>query len=342
MSGRQESKTREPLVGVWLLIVCACVLAMVVIGGATRLTDSGLSITEWDLTKGLTPPLSDARWAEEFSLYQRTTEYQLQNRGMSLTEFQYIYWWEWGHRFLGKMMGLIFAAPFFFFLATGRLKGRFWPVLGLFALGGLQGAIGWWMVTSGLWSGLDVSPIRLAVHLGMAFAIAALALWLALDAFGWPRATSRLPAPVWGPPAFLVLLFVQVILGAFLAGSDGGAAYADWPTIGGQVWPDGALNGAPIWENHASQHLLHRTSGYLVALSALGLAWAASRGEGAARNTGLALGGLAVMQAGLGIATVLAVSPLGLSLAHQFGAAALWLFGVTLWKSGGGNIIPVS
>ncbi len=335
MSGGQGLKAREPLVGIWLVVVCACVLAMVVIGGATRLTDSGLSITEWDLSKGLTPPFSVERWAEEFALYQRTAEYQLQNRGMSLGEFQYIYWWEWGHRFLGKMIGIVFALPFAFFAFTRRLRGRFWPVLGLFALGGLQGAIGWWMVTSGLAGRLDVSPIRLAVHLGMAFAIAALALWLALDAFGWPRKPSKLSAPAWAPPAFLGLLFVQVIFGAFLAGSDGGPAYADWPMIGGQLWPSGAFAGPPIWENHASQHLLHRTTGYLVALFALVLAWRGLSGDGVAKPAALTLGGLALAQAGLGIATVLSVSPLGLSLAHQFGAVALWLCVVVLWKTRG-------
>ncbi|GAM99460.1 heme A synthase [alpha proteobacterium U9-1i] len=336
MESAQESKTQQPpnqpLVGIWLLLVCMFVLAMVVVGGATRLTDSGLSITEWDLGKGLTPPLSDARWAEEFALYQRTTEYQLQNRGMSLAEFQSIYWWEWGHRFLGKMIGLVFALPFAFFWATGRLRGRFAPVLVLFALGGLQGAIGWWMVTSGLWSGLDVSPIRLAVHLGMAFVIAGLALWLALDCFGWPRASTP-SVPVWAPPAFLALLFAQVILGAFLAGSDGGAAYADWPLIGGQVWPSGAFEQTPLWQNHASQHLLHRTTGYLVALLAVAIAFLSRNGKGAGEKVGVALGLLALAQAGLGVATVLAASPVSLSLAHQFGAAALWLTGVAVWKA---------
>lgn len=332
MANGQESKTQQPLVGIWLLVVCAFVLAMILVGGATRLTDSGLSITEWDLTKGLTPPLTAERWAEEFGLYQRTTEYQLQNRGMSLADFQSIYWWEWGHRFLGKMIGLVFALPFAFFWATGRLRGRFAPVLALFTLGGLQGAIGWWMVTSGLWSGLDVSPIRLAVHLGMAFVIAAFALWLALDCFGWPRA-SKFAAPAWTPPAFLALLFVQVILGAFLAGSDGGPAYADWPLIGGQAWPTGAFEGDPVWLNHATQHLLHRTTGYLVAAFALMIAFRSLRGEGPERKLGLALGGLALAQAVLGIATVLAVSPLSLSLGHQFGAAALMLTGVALWRA---------
>ncbi|MDX2277048.1 MAG: COX15/CtaA family protein [Hyphomonadaceae bacterium] len=324
---------RQPLVGVWLLIVCAAVFAMILVGGATRLTDSGLSITEWDLTKGLTPPLTAERWAEEFSLYQRTAEYQLQNRGMSLAEFQYIYWWEWTHRFLGKMLGVLFAVPFFFFWATGRLKGRFWPTLALFALGGAQGAIGWWMVTSGLWSGLDVSPYRLAVHLGMAFAIIGLSLWLALDAFQWPCKPSKLGAPLWAPAGLLVLLFAQILLGAVLAGADGGMAYADWPTIGGAFWPHGAFE-VQLSADHAGQQLLHRSAGYLAGLAAVTLsvsAWA--RGEGIARTAALIVGGLAVLQVVLGILTILTGSHLGLSLTHQLNAALLWLAAIVVMRT---------
>ncbi len=319
---------RDAWVGAWLLVICALVLAMIVVGGATRLTDSGLSITEWDLGKGLTPPLSDARWAEEFALYRQTTEYQLQNRGMSLDEFQFIYWWEWGHRFLGKVIGVVFALPFFAFWATGRLRGRFWPVLGLFALGGLQGAIGWWMVTSGLWSGLDVSPIRLAIHLGMAFLILGMSLWLALDAFGRSFA-SKLGAPIWAPFALAALIFVQVLMGALLAGADAGPAYADWPMIGGEWVPATAFALDPFWhnftENHAGQHLVHRSLGYAVALAALALAGAAFlRGEGHARRWALVVGALAFGQAALGVVTVITGAHLHVALTHQVGAAVLW------------------
>ncbi|HRE45957.1 MAG TPA: COX15/CtaA family protein, partial [Terricaulis sp.] len=183
MSAEDIWPPRAPAVGWWLLVVAALTLAMILVGGATRLTESGLSITEWDLGKGLTPPLSDARWAEEFSLYQRTTQYQELNFGMSLEQFKSIYWWEWGHRFLGKVLGVVYALPFFFFLFTGRLRGRFRLTILLFVLGGLQGGIGWWMVTSGLFERTEVSPVRLAVHLGMALVILALSLWVALGAF---------------------------------------------------------------------------------------------------------------------------------------------------------------
>lgn len=333
MIDARKPALRQPLVATWLIVVCVCVLAMVVVGGATRLTDSGLSITEWNLAKGLMPPLSAARWAEEFALYRQSAEYQLQNRGMGLGEFQYIYWWEWAHRFLGKMMGLVFALPFVLFTVTGRLRGRFGATLVLFALGAAQGAIGWWMVTSGLAGRVDVSPIRLAVHLGMAFAILALALWLALDALGWPRRASKLGAPNWAPALLLAALFAQIILGAILAGADGGRAYADWPTIGGELWPRGAFEGA-LTENHATQQLLHRSLGYLAGLFAVALALSAVRtGEGAARTTALLVGALAALQVALGVATLLTGSHLALSLAHQANAALLWLATIGLVRA---------
>jgi cytochrome c oxidase assembly protein subunit 15 len=324
---------REPWVGVWLVTICVLVLAMILVGGATRLTDSGLSITEWDLGKGLTPPMSEARWAEEFALYQRTVEYQTQNRDMSLAAFQYIYWWEWGHRFLGKAIGVAFALPFVFFWATGRLRGRFWPVLGLFALGALQGAIGWWMVTSGLFSAVNVSSVRLAIHLCMAFAILGVGFWLALEALGWPARPSASGAPDVAAAALVPVLFVQVMFGAFLAGDHGGAAYQDWPQIGGEWLPARAFELEPIWrnftQNYAAEHLMHRTTGYLAALLALGLAaLALARGEGPARATGLLLGAMALGQASLGVWVVVSGSPWPLSLLHQGGAALLWLAAV--------------
>lgn len=321
---------REVWVGRWLLVICALVLAMILVGGATRLTDSGLSITEWNLEKGLTPPLTQARWDEEFALYRNTTEFMEQNSEMTLGEFQYIYWWEWGHRFLGKMLGLVFLLPALFFLFTGRLRGRFRVTLTLFALGAAQGAVGWWMVTSGLFARVDVSPVRLAVHLGMALIILALALWVALGAFAWPRKTSERAIARWAPFFLMALIFAQAMLGALLAGSDGGRAYADWPWIGGEWIPSSAFALEPIWlnftEDHATQHLLHRTAGYLVALAAIVLSlWGALRGQGAVRVAALTVGALALVQAILGILTVVTYSPLSLSLLHQAGAAALWM-----------------
>lgn len=316
-------RSADPWVAGWLFILCAFVVVMVLVGGATRLTDSGLSITEWNLSKGLTPPLTDSRWAEEFALYQRTTEYQLQNRGMALDEFQSIYWWEWGHRFLGKMVGLVFAIPFFVFLAMGRLKGRVWPILGLGVLGGLQGAIGWWMVTSGLFSGLDVSPVRLAVHLGMAFLILGFGLHLALDVAGLRREAGGAGFSPWLSLGLCGLAFAQILAGALLAGTDSGAAYQDWPTIGGALIPD--LSGAFL-QNHAALQFLHRGLGYLTALAAIGLAfWAFRRGAGKARLAQAIAGAIAAAQALLGIVVIVTGSHLALSLAHQGGAIVFWL-----------------
>jgi cytochrome c oxidase assembly protein subunit 15 len=330
---------RDPLVGGWLLLICACVVAMVIVGGLTRLTDSGLSITEWRLGKGLQPPQTDARWAEEFRLYQQTTEYRLQNRGMSLAAFQTIYWWEWAHRFIGLMTGLAFALPFLAFWTTGRLKGRFWPVLGLFALGAAQAAIGWWMVESGLFGRLDVSPVRLAVHLGLAFAILAIALRLALAAFGWPRAASWFGAAP-RPIAWLVVgaLFLQVLLGALLAGNDAGGAYTDWPTIGGEwlpaTWDVFSLPAAieDLW----ALQFNHRVFGYVAALLCVSVALAALlRGRGPARGLALTLGGLALAQTALGAANVVTGSGLVLSSLHQAGAIALWLTAIALTRAVG-------
>jgi cytochrome c oxidase assembly protein subunit 15 len=321
---------RQRLVGIWLLIICALVFAMIMVGGATRLTDSGLSITEWNFMKHVIPPMNEAAWRQEFLLYQQTMEYQSQNNGMSLDEFRQIYWWEWAHRFLGQTLGLVFLLPALAFFFTGRLRGRFRVTALLFVLGGLQGAIGWWMVTSGLFDRLDVSPVRLAIHLAMAFVILSIALWAALGAFVWPSQKTEAGVWRWAPFALMALIFTQVMLGALLAGSDGGKAYADWPTIGGEWIPSSAFSLEPFLSNfteeHATQHLLHRTTGYLVAFVALLLSLVGLiRGQGDARWALGLVGLVAALQAGLGIMTVLAASPLSLSLLHQAGAAILWM-----------------
>jgi heme a synthase len=329
---------RDTGVGIWLLCVCALVVAMILVGGATRLTDSGLSITEWDLGKGVVPPLSDAAWAEEFALYRQTTEYQVVNQGMSLSEFQYIYFWEWGHRFLGKVIGLVFAIPYFFFLATGRLKGRLGAVTALFALGGLQGAIGWWMVTSGLGDvdRVDVSSVRLAVHLGMAFAIIGIAYMLALQALGFGRDTGVSGgAPRWAGLFYVKLLFVQIIVGALVAGIDAGRSASDWPTMLGQWFPAAYAQLEPfsrnLIENGVAAQFNHRVLGYLVMALGLWISLAAMlSGPGHGRTLGALTAVLLTGQVALGIATVVNHAPLWLCLLHQGGAVALWLASLAL------------
>lgn len=327
-----RATTPDPLVGVWLAVVCALVAAMILVGGATRLTDSGLSITEWDVMKHFVPPLTERGWQEEFDLYRRTTEYQVQNRGMALDEFRFIYLWEWGHRFLGQTVGLVFGLPFLLFWATGRLKGRLLPVAVLGAMGALQGAIGWWMVTSGLYGRLDVSSVRLAVHLGMAFLILGLGFWLMRDAFS-PRRRKTLRPDGW-TVAFAVALYAQILLGALVAGADAGRAYSDWPTIGGRWIPDYAGYGS-VWaqftENLAAVQFHHRVTGYAVAALAIWLAVRARRGPA------LHVAALTVAQAGLGIATVMIGAPLWISLMHQGLAILLWLGAIALVR---GSMIP--
>ncbi len=315
--------------GVWLLLVCAMLVAMILLGGATRLTDSGLSITEWQPISGAIPPLSSAAWEGAFRKYQATSEYRLQNAGMSLADFKVLFLWEWAHRVLGRAIGLVFTVPFCLFLVQGRLRGRAWACLGLLALGGLQGAVGWWMVQSGLSARLDVAPYRLATHLGLAFVILGLALLLALKALGWPDAKASMGPRRAAWLGFVALLFFQILAGAAVAGSDAGRAYTDWPTLGGAWIPPGYGQFQPFWgtvfENQAVVQFHHRMLGYGVAAAALWLGLAAwRRGSGMGRMLGAGLAAAALWQVLLGIATVLKAAPLGLSLAHQGGAILLW------------------
>jgi cytochrome c oxidase assembly protein subunit 15 len=310
---------RERWVGIWLLVVCALVLAMILVGGATRLTDSGLSITEWNFMKHLVPPLTAEGWAEEFALYQRTTEYQLQNRGMSLAEFQSIYWWEWGHRFLGQVIGFAFLLPALFFFFTGRLRGRFRVTLLLFALGALQGAIGWWMVASGLADRVTVSPYRLAVHLLLALAIYAGALWVALDLI---RGRARPHDAGAGALGFTLLVFLTIAAGAFVAGNRAGMIYNTFPLMDGRLIPDPYVDPAlgawrSLFEGFAAVQFNHRVMAIATSVAAFAL-WLRHRTAVVA-----AVPLVALLQLALGIATLLLVVPIPLAAAHQAGAVAL-------------------
>lgn len=313
----------------WLFIVALFVCAMILVGAATRLTDSGLSITEWKPISGAIPPLSDEAWQRDFELYQQTTEYQVQNRGMSLEEFRTIFWWEWGHRQLGRMIGLVFAVPLLIFWLQGKLSASLKPrLLGLLVLGGLQGAIGWWMVASGLVDRLDVSQYRLATHLGMAFLILAGSLWLALEARYGPPAVRVGKLTGWALGLW-AMVFVQILLGAFVAGLDAGLIYNTWPLMNGELIPGDYLGGLDfipaIFESHAAVQMNHRWMAYLV-LIATGvfafLIWREPRVS--LKPFMVILPALVLAQATLGIATLLAVVPIGLALAHQAGAVLLF------------------
>lgn len=317
-------------VSVWLLIVAAMICLMILIGGATRLTDSGLSITEWKPISGAIPPISQTDWEEEFALYQQTTEFQVQNHTMTLDEFRFIFWWEWGHRQLGRLIGLVFAVPLLIFWLRGDLTARLKPrLLGLLVLGGLQGAIGWWMVASGLVDRLDVSQYRLATHLGMAFLLLAATVWTYLDARNGapPVRSGRMTGWFAG---LLALVFIQIIMGAFVAGLDAGRIFNTWPLMNGQLIPEGYLAGhsflAAIFESHAAVQMQHRWMAYLVTLAVGVTAYLLYREPRVVlKPFMIILPALTIGQVALGIATLLAVAPLGLSLMHQGGAILLFI-----------------
>ena len=326
----------------WLLAIAAMVVAMILIGGATRLTDSGLSITEWAPISGAVPPLSAADWAEEFELYKRTTEYQTVNRGMSLADFQFIYWWEWGHRQWGRLMGLAFALPLAFFWWTGRLTPYLKPrLLLLLAMGASQGAIGWWMVRSGLTQRVDVSHYRLAVHLTMASVIFAYALWLARAGMARSQAGSR-----WQPAALVILVLAQIALGGLVAGLDAGLAYNTWPLMDGALVPAG-LNPtgdlARLFDDAKTVQFVHRMSAYLLlAATAAHALDARLRFGGAYARGALVLLALVVAQAMIGVATLVTQVPIGWALAHQLGAIVVLGHAVLHWRAVGPMTAGVS
>ncbi len=315
----------------WLLLVAALVFCMVVVGGATRLTDSGLSITEWQPILGAIPPLNGADWQSSFAKYQATPQYAIVNAGMSLAEFKFIYWWEWTHRFLGRFIGFAFAVPFVgFWLARMLRPGFALKLLGVLALGALQGAIGWYMVMSGLVDRVEVSQYRLALHLLTAFSILALLVWLALDVGPAPdrtRAPTLARGALWGARLLFVLVFVQAGLGALVAGLRAGLTYNTWPLMDGRLVPEGLGTLSPwyinLFENITTVQFDHRVMAYAVAAFALGNAIVLARSgrdERAVGSAGL-LAAAILVQMGLGIWTLLAAVPLALGLAHQAGAA---------------------
>lgn len=320
----------------WLMVLFAMVLAMIALGGATRLTGSGLSITEWAPVTGTLPPLNHADWQSEFEAYKQIPQYTEVNAGMSLSEFQYIYLWEWSHRLLGRLIGLVWAVGFLFFWATGRIPAG-WKsrLLAVGALGGLQGAIGWWMVSSGLVEGMTrVASYRLATHLGIAFVILGLIAWYALQLSRSEaeliRARRAGEAKLFGMSTGLLhLTFLQILIGALVAGIDAGRTYTGWPTMGGEwipaaIWDD-TLGWRNFFENPALVQFIHRMTGYLVAIFAV-VVWMRSRKS----PHKVTRGAFTVMivavaaQVALGIMNVIHASPLDLALSHQVGAVVLF------------------
>lgn len=314
-------------VAIWLLVVAALVFAMVVVGGVTRLTRSGLSIVEWRPVTGAIPPLTEQQWLVEFDKYRQTPEYRQVNRGMTLDGFKNIFYVEWAHRLLGRLIGLVFLLPLLYFALRKRIERALVPKLvGIFILGGLQGALGWYMVKSGLVDIPRVSPYRLTAHLGLAIAIYAWTLWIALDLL-YPKTNAKPPRHLrrlgWG---VTTLVGITILAGGFVAGTKAGFAFNTWPLMYGQLVPEGMFALAPWWtnlfENIPTVQFNHRMLAYAVLIAVAIYGWLGLREKlDAHARTGFVLLPIAaLLQVLLGIATLLLAVPVALGAAHQGGA----------------------
>jgi cytochrome c oxidase assembly protein subunit 15 len=334
-SPERNAQRRAPAGGpnaiaAWLLACCALVFAMVVVGGVTRLTHSGLSITEWQPIVGTLPPLSTADWNEAFAKYRATPEYAQVNKGMSLDAFKSIFWWEYFHRLLGRAIGLAFLVPLVWFVARGRITQGYAPRLfAIFVLGGLQGALGWYMVQSGLVDDPRVSQLRLTAHLGLAFLILGAMFWTALSLLR-PRA-PRGPGRTWIAGGLVALVLLMVLSGGLVAGIRAGFAYNTFPLMNGRIVPQEILLLEPwyrnFYNNMATVQFVHRAIALLLAVSITWSWWHTHRtadpGSGTRRAATMLLAML-IVQVSLGVATLLLVVPLPLAAAHQAGAVLLF------------------
>lgn len=319
----------------WLYAMAAFVLLMVVVGGITRLTESGLSITSWKPISGAIPPLSDADWQAEFEAYQQIPQYRVNNTWMTLDDFKYIFFWEYLHRLLGRLLGLLFIVPFGIFLVQKRFTPQLaWPLLGLFLLGAFQGALGWWMVSSGLTELTSVSQYRLAAHLA-----AASLLFIALIYVPRTLEPGRVRGQVrvghfWWAGGLLALIILQIAVGAFVAGLDAGMGYNTWPLMDGAIIPSGLGVMEPAWrnlfENALTVQFIHRGIAYAIVLYVGAMLWRQHRAGGFAGVHGWQprLSALVLVQVVLGIMTLLHAVPISLAVGHQ--ALAFMLAGITV------------
>lgn len=323
---------RPDLIARWLWTIAALVFLIVVVGGITRITESGLSITEWKPVSGAIPPLNEAAWLHQFDLYKQTTQYQTVNQHMTLSDFKFIFFWEWVHRLIGRVIGVAFALPLAWFAWKRMIPAGYGPrLIALFLLGGLQGAIGWWMVTSGLVGRTEVSHYRLAIHLMNAFLILAVTVWTALDMHRLARGEVGKVLPTRFGWIALAMLTVQLTWGAFVAGLRAGHVSADWPKMNAAEWyPSGVQYIEPMWRNFIDNpivtHFFHRWWAWAVAIVLVMLALKAMRSghRGVAIGLKIAL----VAQIALGIFTVLSGVELWIAVTHQAVAAILLIFAV--------------
>jgi len=335
---RNSQENNRGAIQIWLKILFSLVVVMILVGGLTRLTDSGLSITEWRPITGALPPLSSENWLLEFEKYKQIPEYELQNKGMSLSEFKFIYWWEWGHRQLGRVIGLVWLIGFITFFALRKIpNGWTGSLFFVGILGGLQGAVGWWMVSSGLTGTmLDVASYRLATHLGLAFVILGYLTWFILllgrsEKILLQSRRNMDPKFVSLSTGLLHLTFLQILVGALVAGIDAGRNYVDWPLMAGGFLPPDPFELSPWWRNFFEDdglvQFMHRMIGYTLFFFCF-FAWRRSRSSGNSTlkfsfNVILAI---AFFQMVLGIATVMYAAPWEIAIIHQFGAILLWIF----------------
>jgi len=322
-------------VAAWLFVCCALVFAMVVVGGVTRLTHSGLSITEWQPIVGTLPPLTDAQWQEAFDKYRQTPEYRQVNQGMALAEFKGIFWWEYFHRLLGRMIGAVFFLPLLWFTVRRRIpRGHAWKLAGIFVLGGLQGAMGWYMVKSGLVDDPRVSQFRLTAHLGLALLIFAAMSWVGLS-LAYPQRAAAGTAAQHAARRWAFgltgLVFVMALTGGFVAGIRAGFAYNTFPLMNGDLIPPELFMIEPWWKNFfynmATVQFDHRLLAWGLAVLVPMLWWKLRTTDGLpsrARTGGHVLLALVTVQLALGIATLVYGVPVPLAAAHQAGAVLVF------------------
>ena len=349
--GKNEARVRKPgggmidakrrgargAVRAWLMLLFALVVIMIAVGGLTRLTDSGLSITEWRPVTGALPPMSEVEWQAEFEKYKAIPQFELQHSWMELDDFKTIYWWEWGHRQLGRVIGLVWAVGLLAFWLTRRIPPGWGGRLVLVgALGGVQGAVGWWMVASGLSGTMTaVASYRLAVHLGLAFVILGFIAWyvmlLAREERDLMQARRVREGRLFSlGTGWMHVAFLQILLGALVAGIDAGRSFADWPLMGGQVMPPDAFGLDPVWrnffENAGLVQFIHRGVGYLLLVFTV-MAWLRGRrSANPATRRAFSLAAVAVLlQVVLGVVTVVTIVPWQLAILHQFGAVVVWV-----------------